>query len=140
MGENDTLSQDQLNDFLFAQLIMMFQRAAFRQMGKVMNPVTNKIERDLEQAKNSIDILGMLEAKTKGNLNDNEKNMLDHALYELRMNYVDETNKGPDTDESDASEEEAVESTEEPAGEAAAEEKEGESEDEEGESEEGDTA
>ena len=137
MGEHDTLSQDQLNDFLFAQLIMMFQGAAFQQMGKVMNPVTNKIERDLEQAKNSIDILGMLEAKTKGNLNDNEKNMLDHALYELRMNYVDEMNKGSDTAESDGPEEE---SAEEQAGEAAAEDEEVESENEAGESEEGETA
>ena len=119
MGENEPLSQDQLNDFLFAQLIMMFQGAAFQQMGKVMNPVTNKIERDLEQAKNSIDILGMLEAKTKGNLNENEQKMLEHALYELRMNYVDEMNKGPDpTDSEDSREDEpADDNTEDTASE-----------------------
>ncbi len=129
MGENEPLSQDQLNDFLFAQLIMMFQGAAFQQMGKVMNPVTNKIERDLEQAKNSIDILGMLEAKTKDNLNENEQKMLEHALYELRMNYVDEMNKGPDpTDSEDLKEDEPAEdNTEDTASEGE------EKEDEEGE-------
>ena len=81
---------DQQNELLFMQVVMMFQGMAMQNLGKVMNPVTNQIERNLEQAKNMIDLLGMLEAKTEGNLNENEKRLLDHALYELRMNYVDE--------------------------------------------------
>lgn len=86
-------SAEQQNELLFMQLVMMFQGMAMQNLGKVMNPVTNKVERNLEQAKNMIDLLGMMEIKTKGNLNDNEKRLLDHALYELRMNYIDEMKK-----------------------------------------------
>ena len=94
MAAEEALTPDQQNELLFTQLFLMFQGAAYQHMGKVMNPVTNKIERDLAQAKHSIDMLGMLEAKTKGNLSENEKRLVDHVLYEIRMNYVDEMNKG----------------------------------------------
>ncbi len=115
MGENEPITQEQMNEFLFSQVVLMFQGAAWQHMGKVMNPVTNKVERDLAQAKHSIDMLAMLEAKTKGNLSDNEQRFLEHALYELRMNYIDEVNKIPDeTDESSGeSGDEAAESAEE---------------------------
>ena len=86
-------SLDQQNELLFMQLVMMFQGMAMQNLGKVMNPVTNKVERNLEHAKNFVDILGMIEAKTKGNLNSHEARLLEHILYELRMNYVDEVKK-----------------------------------------------
>ena len=82
------------NEMFFLQLILMFQTAALQQMGKLMNPLTQKVEKDLEQAKFSIDILGMLEEKTTGNLSEEEKKFLDHVLYELRMNYLDESKEG----------------------------------------------
>lgn len=97
-------SADQQNEFLFMQVVMMFQGMAMQNLGKVMNPVTNQVDRNLDQAKNMIDLLGMLEAKTEGNLNDNEKNLLTHSLYELRMNYVDEIKKA-DAPEADATNE-----------------------------------
>lgn len=75
---------------LFLQLVLMFQTAALQQMGKLMNPLTNKVEKDLNQAKFSIDILGMLQEKTQGNLSPEEKKFIDHVLFELRMNYLDE--------------------------------------------------
>jgi len=78
---------------LFMQLVFMFQTAAMQQMGKVINPLTKKIEKDLSQAKFSVDMLGMIEERTKGNLSDEEKKILDHILFELRMNYVDEVEK-----------------------------------------------
>ncbi len=104
MAESESISQEQMNEFLFTQVVLMFQGAAWQHLGKVMNPASNKVERDLAQAKNTIDILGMLQAKTKGNLSDNEQKFLEHALYELRMNYVDEANKGPDEAETSAGE------------------------------------
>ena len=94
MADQGNSNPDQQNELLFMQLVMMFQGMALQNLGKVMNPVSNKIERNLEQAKNMIDILGMLDVKTKGNLNDNEYKLLEHALFELRMNYVDEIKKG----------------------------------------------
>ena len=104
MAESEPITQEQMNEFLFTQVVLMFQGAAWQHLGKVMNPASNKVERDLAQAKNTIDILGMLQAKTKGNLSDNEQKFLEHALYELRMNYVDEANKGPDEAETSAGE------------------------------------
>ena len=81
------------DEFHFIQLVLMFQTAALQQMGKVQNPLTQKIERDLDQARLSIDILEMIQNKTKNNLSENEKKYLDHALFELRMNFVDEMSK-----------------------------------------------
>jgi hypothetical protein len=89
----ETITPEQMNEMLFMQVIMMFQGAAMQQMGKLANPASGKVEQDLDQAKMSIDILGMLKEKTKGNVNENEGKFLDHVLYELRMNYVDEVNK-----------------------------------------------
>ncbi|MDE2699992.1 MAG: DUF1844 domain-containing protein [Gemmatimonadota bacterium] len=93
MADQNIPTQEQQNELLFMQLVMMFQGMALQNLGKVMNPVTNQIERNLEQAKNMIDILGMLDAKTKGNLNDNEQRLMEHVLFELRMNYIDELKK-----------------------------------------------
>jgi hypothetical protein len=93
MNEQGKLTEEQRNELLFSQLVFMFQNAAYQQLGKVKNPVTDRVERDLEQARHTIDILGMLEARTRGNLTPGEKQFLDHVLYELRMNYVDEVNK-----------------------------------------------
>jgi hypothetical protein len=89
-----TMSNEQQSELLFMQLVMMFQGMAMQQLGKVMNPMTNQIDRDLGQAKNFIDLLGMLEDKTKGNLGEGEAKLLQQALFDLRMNYVDEMKKG----------------------------------------------
>ena len=71
-----------------------------QQMGKTVSGLTGEIERNLGMAKNSIDMLSMLEEKTAGNLNEEEKKLIDHYLYELRMNYVDEAKKGETEPES----------------------------------------
>ena len=89
----EEITQEQMNEALFMQLVMMFQGAAMQQMGKIVNPISGKAERDLDRAKMSIDILGMLQEKTKGNVSEDERKFLDHLLFELRMNYVDEVNK-----------------------------------------------
>ena len=77
----------------FMQIVLSLQGAAMQFMGKVLNPMTQKIERDLVMAQNSIDMLTMLDKKTKNNLSDEEAQMIEHVLYELRLNFVDETNK-----------------------------------------------
>jgi uncharacterized protein YjaG (DUF416 family) len=60
-------------------------------LGQMANPVTNKKEEDLTQAKFLIDTLGMLKEKTKGNLSTDETNLLENLLYELRIQYVSKT-------------------------------------------------
>ena len=80
-------------DVMFFQLVLSLQAGSMQQMGKVVSPVTGKVERDLVMAGTTIDILSMIETKTKGNLSDEEGKFLTHVLYELRMNYMDETEK-----------------------------------------------
>ncbi len=77
----------------FYQLILMLETAALQQLGKLINPLTGKTEQNLEQAKFSIDILGMIEEKTKGNLTSEEQRYLEGVLSQLRLNYVEEVNK-----------------------------------------------
>ena len=120
MADQNIPTQDQQNELLFMQLVMMFQGMALQNLGKVMNPVTNQIERNLEQAKNMIDILGMLDEKTKGNLNDNEQRLMEHVLFELRMNYVDELKKDQASEEQTEEEQASDNSTEDTASEAQA--------------------
>ena len=85
------------NDELFIQLMLIFHQNAMIAMGKLKNPMTDKVERDLMQAKQSIDMLDMIKEKTANNLSPELQRALDHALTELRLNYVDETNKQPIT-------------------------------------------
>ncbi|MFM2134939.1 MAG: hypothetical protein RL021_339 [Bacteroidota bacterium] len=82
------------SEYAFAQLVAIFHSSAMVALGKLKNPANDRIERNLEQAKHAIDTLEMLRVKTSGNLTDNEKRILDHALTELRLNYVDELKKG----------------------------------------------
>lgn len=83
-------SKEELNEAFFVQLVFTFQAAAMQQLGKVINPLTGEVEKNMEQAKHSIDMVAMLEDKTKGNLNDRERKLIERVLFELRMNYVDE--------------------------------------------------
>jgi hypothetical protein len=87
MMDDEQLSRDEV---LFLQVVSMFQVAALQQMGKIPSPLTGKTERDLEQAKISVDMLGMIESRTKGNLTEREKEFLEKVLFESRMNYLDE--------------------------------------------------
>ena len=88
------MAEDQSRiDANFFQLVVSLQMAALQNMGKIASPMTGEVDRNMEQAKISVEMLVMISEKTKGNLTDEEKNLLDRALYELRMNYVDETKK-----------------------------------------------
>ncbi|MBT8387549.1 MAG: DUF1844 domain-containing protein [Ignavibacteria bacterium] len=86
------MSEDN-HPILFMQLVMQNQQIAMMAMGKIKNPVTDKIDRNLEYAKVSIDTLDMLQARTKGNLTEYEEKFLSEALKDLKLNYVDEVEK-----------------------------------------------
>lgn len=75
---------------LFTQLIVMFHAATMQQLGKVQHPVTGKCEKDIEAAENTIDILDMLQAKTRGNLAQDEEMLLTQILQELKITFVQE--------------------------------------------------
>jgi len=84
---------------LFLALVHSFQSAAMQQLGKILNPFTQQIERDLPQAQLSIDMLAMLQERTSGNLTPEESRFLAHVLRELQLNYVmeleEEKKRGP---------------------------------------------
>lgn len=79
---------------LFLQLLLGLQQAAMVSLGKLMNPMSGKIEKNLEAAKNTIDTLAAIESRTRGNLESDEQRVLTQVLTDLRMNYVDELKKG----------------------------------------------
>ena len=72
----------------FQEFVYLMSSQALIQLGIVPNPVSGKLEKSLPAAQNAIEILAMLEQKTKGNLTQEEAEVLSNALYDLRMRYV----------------------------------------------------
>ena len=91
-------NETELHSMLLFQLLYQFQSMAMMHLGKIENPVSKKVERDLEQAKGAIELVRMLKEKTKGNLNEKENEFLEQILTNLQLNYADEVAK-PNTPE-----------------------------------------
>lgn len=72
-------------------LIMSFASAAMISMGRVPDPATGELQKNLVIAQQNIDIIHLLQEKTRGNLTADEERLMEQILYELRMNYVDAT-------------------------------------------------
>ena len=80
----------QLPAINFATFIFSLNHSVLVHLGVMEDPSTGKKEKKLPIAKQTIDILGMLEEKTKGNLTEDEEKMLKNILYDLRMIYIKE--------------------------------------------------
>ena len=78
---------------LFLQLVLGLQQAGMVALGKLMNPMTRKVEANLDAARDTIDTLAAVEARTRGNLESDEQRVMQQALTELRLNYLDEMKK-----------------------------------------------
>lgn len=87
------MAESEKDTALFMGLVLMFHAAAMQHMGKTKNPITDKIERSLDQAQFVIDTLDALALKTKGNLSDEEARFLTNVIKELKLNYVEELAK-----------------------------------------------
>ena len=79
----------------FANFMMSIASNAASSLGMMEHPVTGKREVDLELGKHWIDILGMLQQKTRGNLLAQEQQVLEGLLADLRMQFVSLTNATP---------------------------------------------
>jgi len=77
----------------FTVFLSSMSMQAMIALGKLENPLTKKIEKNLEQARFFIDTLGIIKEKTKGNLTQEEENFLEESLFNLRMLYVEEVKK-----------------------------------------------
>ena len=83
-------SKPQLPEINFSTFVVSLNASALLHLGAIEDPTSGQKTKDLPMAKQTIDILSMLEEKTAGNLTDEEKNLLKNILYELRIMYVKE--------------------------------------------------
>ena len=86
----ETPPEEYLPEMNFANFVLSLSTTAMYHFGDFPDPVSRKAEKNLIAAKQTIDILGLLQTKTEGNLDENEKSLLDGLLFELRMRYVKE--------------------------------------------------
>ena len=107
---------DRTTTALFINFVMSLAQSGMMQLGKLMNPMTGKIEKDLEGAKSTIDLLMMLRTKTEGNLSKDEHDILNSSISSLQMNYVEDIKEpGPAEDEAGQESEKQTAEDESPA-------------------------
>jgi hypothetical protein len=73
----------------FSTFIFSLFSSALIQMGDMADPITGKMEKNIQAAKQTIDIIDILARKTEGNLSDEESNLLKNASAELKWKYID---------------------------------------------------
>jgi len=82
-----------LPEITFSSFILSLSSSALFHFGELPDPITNKKQKNITLAKQTIDILGLLEKKTRGNLEKEEATLLENLLYDLRMRYINESKK-----------------------------------------------
>jgi hypothetical protein len=78
-----------LPEINFSTFVISLSTQVLMNLGEIPNPLTNAPEEDIPVAKQMIDILGMLQEKTRGNLNAGESKLMEEILFDLRMKYVE---------------------------------------------------
>ncbi len=102
-----TLESKLTEQQLFDQLISSLVHSAWVYLGKIKNPMNDKLEKNVDQASVQIDMLDMLFKRMTGNLSEEEDKYLGHVIRELKMNFVEENNKPEEPDNSESVEEES---------------------------------
>lgn len=100
-----TLESKFTEEQLFDNLISSLVHSVWVSLGKIKNPMNDKIERNLFAASMNIDMLDMLYKRMDGNLLEQEEIYLTRVLSELKMNYLEEKEKGEDVSDSEKPEE-----------------------------------
>ncbi len=77
-----------LPEINFTNFLLSLSTSALIQLGEIPDPVTKESDKQLPLAKQTIDLIGMLQGKTKGNLTPEEEKLIEYILYDLRMRYV----------------------------------------------------
>jgi len=77
----------------FISVVYFFATIALQHLGVIKNPLTDKIEENLDLAKYTIDTLDIIKEKTKGNLTKEEESLLTSTLSDLKLTYVKEKEK-----------------------------------------------
>ena len=100
-----TLESKLTEQQLFDQLISSLVHSAWVYLGKIKNPMNDKLEKNVEQASVQIDMLDMLFKRMTGNMSEEEDKYLGHVIRELKINFVEEKNKPEEPDSSESVEE-----------------------------------
>ena len=100
-----TLESKLTEQQLFDQLISSLVHSAWVYLGKIKNPMNDKLEKNVDQASVQIDMLDMLFKRMTGNLSEEEDKYLGHVIHELKINFVEENNKPEESDSSEPVEE-----------------------------------
>jgi hypothetical protein len=90
-GENAAAQEGPLPEIDFTHFMFSLSTSALIQLGEIEDPFTKKLVKNLPLAKQTIDLIGMLNEKTKGNLTPDEEKVMQYVLYDLRMRYVKST-------------------------------------------------
>lgn len=89
VGAHPADQAEALPEINFSTFIISLSTQALMHLGEIADPVSGKAEADLPGAKQMIDILSLLQEKTRGNLDLGEQQLVEDVLYDLRMRYVD---------------------------------------------------
>lgn len=73
----------------FPTFVLSLSHSALMHLGEAPHPEDGRVERNLPLAKQNIDLLGLLEEKTKGNLSGDEESLLSQVLFDVRMRYME---------------------------------------------------
>lgn len=84
----DCSDSAQLPEISFSTFILSLSSSVLMHLGDLPDPYTQERKKNLPLAKQTIDIIGMLQDKTRGNLSAEEDNLVKNLLYEMRMKYV----------------------------------------------------
>jgi len=97
-----TLESKLTEQQLFDQLISSLVHSAWVYLGKIKNPINDKLEKNMDQASVQIDMLDMLFKRMTGNLSEEEDKYLGHVIRELKMNFVEKKNKPEESEYSES--------------------------------------
>jgi hypothetical protein len=89
MPEDVEPTPAEMHKALFANLVMSLVSTAMQHLGKLKSPATGRVAVDLSAAQDVIDMVDMLEAKTRGNRDAEEESFIKGALGTLQMNFVE---------------------------------------------------
>lgn len=93
-SQSDTQTRHEpLPEINFSTFVISLSTQALMHLGEMASPLSGKLEADIPVAGQMIDILGMLQEKTRGNLNAGEERLMGDILFDLRMKYVEAIKK-----------------------------------------------
>jgi hypothetical protein len=87
-AEAKKTSQSPLPEVNFSTFVVSLSTEVLFHLGEIPHPISGEKQKDLNLAKHAIDTLAMLMEKTQGNLTEEEKRLLEHMLYDLRMAFI----------------------------------------------------